>query len=125
MILGIGVDHVAVARFHRLLAHANERTLHRLALPRELAHCLAHARPAEAFAARWAAKEAVAKCLGSGFADGITPRSIEIERSPSGAPEVRLHDAALALAARRGIRRIHLTTSHDEATAIAFAVAES
>lgn len=125
MIVAVGIDHVAVPRFARLLEHASERTLRRLALPRELDYCLAHARPAEALAARWAAKEAVAKCLGSGFADGVTPTCIEIERSASGALDVRLHGAAQSLAARRGIRRIHLSTSHDEALAFAFAVAEA
>lgn len=125
MIVGVGVDHVAVARFARLLAHANSRTLQRLALPRELDYCMSHARPAEALAARWAAKEAVAKCLGSGFAAGVTPTCIEIERTPTGAIDVRLHGAAQEIATSRGIRRIHLSTSHDEAIAFAFAVAET
>lgn len=124
MIVGIGVDRIAVARFQRLLAKGHERSLERFLLARELLFCLIHPHPAQVIAARWAAKEAVSKCFGTGFTTAVRPLDMEIDRH-DGAPVVRLYRTTAATASRLGITRIHLSMSHDEAAAIAFAVAES
>jgi len=123
-IAATGVDLVEVARIEALWQRGGERFLQRLFTPAERAYCLLRHRPAESLAARFCAKEAVMKCLGTGWTGGVTFRSIEVVRAPSGAVAVALHGTAQELARRRGIARIHLSLSHGESTAIAFAVAE-
>jgi holo-[acyl-carrier protein] synthase len=125
MIVAVGVDTVEIARIERLWHNAGERLLQRLCTAGERDYCLARARPAAALAARFCAKEAVAKCLLSGFASGVTLRSIEVTRAPDGAVGVVLHGAAAELAANRGIRRVLLSLSHNDHSAVAFAVAEA
>jgi holo-[acyl-carrier protein] synthase len=124
MILGVGVDVCEVARFMRLWQAGPERLLDRVCIGEERAYCAAHARPHEAIAGRWCAKEAVAKALGTGFAHGVTPRTIEVQRAPDGSLRVALHGPAAQAAARRRIAAVHLSISHNEQTAAAFAVAE-
>ena len=77
------------------------------------------------FAGRYAAKEAVAKALGTGFTGEIAWLDIEIIRSPSGAPEVRLSESALVVAKEQGISRWFISISHSGAYAVASAIAEA
>lgn len=125
MIVSVGVDVVPIARLERLLAQSGERTWTRLCTPAEAAYCQSRARPAESLAARFAAKEAVMKCLGTGFAAGIGFVQIEVVRNAAGAVRVQLHGAAAARALQLGIRRCHLSLSHTDTTATAFVVAEA
>ncbi len=116
MILGVGVDVVEVARLGRSL----ERTpalLERLFTPAEQ-----EVGKLESLAARFAAKEAVAKVLG---APGLAWVEAEVVRLDNGAPSLVLHGQALALATSRGIAHWHLSLSHDAGIATAFVVAES
>lgn len=116
MITGVGVDVVEVARLGRSL----ERTpalLDRLFTPAEQA-----VEKLESLAARFAAKEAVAKVLG---APGLAWVEAEVVRLDSGAPLLVLHGDAAALATSLGITRWHLSLSHDGGFATAFVVAES
>lgn len=124
MIIAIGVDTVEVARIGALHQRGGERFLARVFTPQERAYCLASGRPAAALAARFAAKEAVMKCLGTGWGQGVGFLQIEVERAVSGSPGIALHGAAAAHAARLGIRTLHLSLSHSETDAVAFAVAE-
>ncbi len=124
MIVAIGVDEASVARFERMLREDGGKVYSRLCTDAEHAWCVSQARPHEALAARWAAKEAIAKCLGTGFDQGVTPRCIEVIRDGTGRVSVALHGAAAAAAAVAGIDRIHISMSHSEQRAIAFAVAE-
>jgi holo-[acyl-carrier protein] synthase len=118
---GIGTDLVAVERF----AQPDPRLLARLFTPAELAE-LDHGSPerrAERFAGRWAAKEAVVKALGTGFAQGIRFHDIEISRGVSGQPTVQLHAAAAQHLQALAADRLLLSISHDGGFALAFAVA--
>lgn len=124
MIVAIGVDMAPVARFADLLARAAERTYARLCTPHEAAYCRSRAHPAQALAARFAAKEAVMKCLGTGWASGLGFAQIEVVRAASGAVALQLHGAAAERAAALGIDRWHLSLTHTEALATAFVVAE-
>lgn len=124
MIVAVGVDSLPIARIEDLWQRSGERFLQRVFTDAERAYCLSRHRPGESFAARFCAKEAVMKCLGTGWAAGIGFRQIEVVRDAEGAVAVRLHDAAAALAAQRGIRRIHLSLTHTGDAATAFAVAE-
>lgn len=125
MIVAIGVDVVPVARMQGLLQRAGDRAYARLCTTAEADYCRSRANPAESLAARFAAKEAVMKCLRTGWAQGIGFAQIEVVRDAHGAVSVQLHGAAAACAAERGIRTLHLSLSHAGGTATAFVVAEA
>lgn len=81
--------------------------------------------PAESFAARFAAKEAVAKALGTGFSRGTTPASIRVRGGERSRPEIELVGAALDVARSMNVRRIHVSLTHTATTASAFVIIES
>ena len=118
--VAVGVDVVDVARF-ALALRRRPRMAERLFTSRER-HDTAD-RP-ERLAARFAAKEAVLKALGSGLGDAAF-RHIEVQRAPSGAPVIVLHAEAHELAAARGVATLHVSLSHTATTATAFVVASS
>lgn len=123
MIVAVGIDAVEIERIEQLLAREGSRFLQRVFTAAEAAYCESVARPAQSFAARFAAKEAVLKCLGTGWAAGTGFREVEVVRAASGSVSVRLHGEAAAHAERLGIRAIALSLTHTQATAMAFAVA--
>ena len=117
--LSVGVDLVEVRRIADLLADYGERFGRRVFTERERAGCHGHA---ESLAARWAAKEAAAKALGTGFGPvGFT--DIEVVEDEAGCPHLHLHGRAAELAAERGLSRWAVSLSHDGGMAIAFVVA--
>jgi holo-[acyl-carrier protein] synthase len=118
--VAVGVDIVDVPRFALALAR-RPRLVERLFTEREREDT--GERP-ERLAARFAAKEAVLKALGSGLGDASF-HSIEVRREVSGAPRIELHDEALVLAAALGIDAIHVSLSHTTTMATAFVVASS
>lgn len=124
MIVAVGVDAVAIARIQRLVQQSGERFVRRVCTDAEADYCRGRAHAAESVAARFAAKEAVMKCLGTGWGDGVGFRDIEVVRARGGDVQLRLHGAAAAHAARRGIRAWHLSLTHTATTATAFVVAE-
>jgi holo-[acyl-carrier protein] synthase len=117
----VGVDLCEVDRMRRVL----ERTpgfATRVFTGDERAYCRARRDPAERFAARFAAKEAVLKAMGAGLG-ACALRDIEVVRSDSGAPAIQLHGAAADLAAARGIDAWHMSLSHVAAVAEAVVIA--
>lgn len=124
MIVGVGVDTVAIARLEDLLAAQGERLWRRLCTDDEAAYCRSRARPAESLAARFAAKEAAMKCLRTGWAEGVGFRDVEVVRDESGAVSLRLHGAAAMRATALGVRRWHVSLTHTDADATAFVLAE-
>lgn len=125
MIVGLGTDIVGVARVRSLMERHRERFLERWFDPREAAY-IADARDgADRAAARWAAKEALAKALGTGFADGIVPSQIAILPGPGGAPRLELVGAALARAQALGANRWYVSLSHADGMAVATVILES
>ncbi len=123
MIVAVGVDAVEVQRVQRLLK--NDGFVERIYTESERAYCLERARPTESFAARFAAKEAVMKCLGTGWSRGVGFRQVEVQRKASGELSVALTGRALEVSQEREIGRIHLSLSHTAGQAVAFAVAEA
>jgi len=117
--LSVGVDLVEVRRVTLIAERYGERFGHRVFTERELADC---GMRAESLAARWAAKEAVAKALGTGFGP-VGYLEIEAVQDEAGCPHVHLHGRAAALAEARGLTRWALSISHDGGMAIAFVVA--
>lgn len=121
MIVGIGIDVVGIGRMQRILARHQDRFLARWFDPRELPA----ATSAERIAARWAAKEAAAKALGTGFVGGVVPSQIAIIALPSGAPSLQLSGPALARAQALGATRFHVSLSHADGVAVANVILEA
>lgn len=117
----VGVDLVAVCRLRRMLEEV-PGALERVFTERELRRC-AGPRAAERLAARYAAKEAVLKAIGTGISGRLALIDVEIIREPSGRPVVLLHAAAAEHATRQGIESVAVSMSHSEGMALACAVA--
>ena len=121
-ILGLGVDICEIERMERALErHASIRE--RVFTPEEIAYCESRARPAESYAGRFAAREAVIKALG-GYR-GRRWQDISVTRSPSGAPTILLQGNAKQRADALGVGRVLVTFTHERASAVAFALAVS
>jgi len=124
--LSVGTDLVEVARVARVIDRHGARFLRRVFTPAELAACGAGepgaALRVESLAARWAAKEAAAKALGTGIGH-VTWLEIEVLQDGAGCPSLQLHGRAAALAAEKGLARWALSLAHDGGLALAFVVA--
>ena len=118
-VISLGLDLVEVPRIRDLLERHGERFKERTFSPSERAYCDRNADPAMHYAARFAAKEAVAKALGTGFSDGVSWSDIEVLRADNGQPTIALHGGAAKRAADLGIQRILLTLSHTKDVAAA------
>ena len=124
MILGTGIDIVEVGRIESSYQRFGERFLNRLLLPEEIRYCMAHRVPGPYLAARFAAKEAVAKAFGTGIGRELGWLDMEVFRKASGEPCLALHGKALGLMAARRALRVHLTLSHAQHYATAMAIIE-
>lgn len=124
-IVGIGTDRVVVARIESALQRFGERFVRRVYTDDEHAQARNKGLLARRLAMLFAAKEAVAKALGTGFHQGVAPKHIETIHRPSGKPEVFLHDGAARAAERLGVTIVHVSLSDDDGIAMAFAIAES
>jgi holo-[acyl-carrier protein] synthase len=122
-IVGIGTDIVECFRIGRMIEEHGELFLTRVYTPREIGYCRARRTATEHFAGRWAAKEAIMKCLGTGWRRGIGWTDLEVRNAPGGQPHVCLRGAARDLARQLGVSEILLTLSHCRAYATATAVA--
>ena len=120
-VIGIGTDLVELDRF-RLALRRTPRIAERLFSDEERAYAARRRDPTERLAARFAAKEAVMKAMGVGLWK-FPLRDIEVVKAPSGAPSVRLHGRAAAMAAERGVSEWRLTLTHTDRVASAIAVA--
>jgi len=125
MILGIGTDRIAVARVRASLERFGDRFVQRVYTQCEYRQARARGDLARRLAMLFAAKEAVAKALGTGFHQGVTPRLIETIHQPSGKPECILHGAAKAAAGQLGVNAVHISLTDDDGIAMAFAIAET
>ena len=119
--IGIGTDLVEIERFRQSLERSpgiRERTF----TAAECAYADARHDPAERYAVRWAAKEAVMKAMGVGLG-GVAMSDIEVVRADSGEPSIVLHDTAATKATELGITSWKITLTHTESLAQAIAVA--
>jgi holo-[acyl-carrier protein] synthase len=120
-IVGVGLDAAEVHRLEEVIARYGDRFLRRVYTEREITYCVARRRAAQSFAARFAAKEAAMKALGTGHAQGVTWRSIEVVRR-HGPPQLEFHGAAKArLAALHGDAAL-LTLTHSDTLALAHVI---
>ncbi|HEU0013253.1 MAG TPA: holo-ACP synthase [Longimicrobium sp.] len=125
MIVGVGLDLVRIARVEDFVRRRGERALRRVFTAAEQARCASSRAPAESLAARFAAKEAFFKALGTGWGTGGRWTEVEVVSAPSGAPSLRLSGRAAETAAARGVARIHLSLTHSDDTAAAVVVLEA
>jgi len=125
MISGIGIDTVEIARFRRFLDEGNQAILARIFTEPERGKCNARKDAASCYAARFAAKEAFLKALGSGLRDGISWHDMEIVNNESGKPDLRITGRAHKIFAEKGLRTAFLSLSHDGGQAVAMVVLEA
>lgn len=125
MVLGLGTDMIEIARIEHSIARFGESFLRRIYTPAEIAYCQQKKKTAaESFAARFAAKEAGAKALGTGISRGVTWCELEVLRLPGQRPTLHLSGRAAAIAARLGVRHLAVSLSHTRELALAVVIAE-
>jgi holo-[acyl-carrier protein] synthase len=125
MIVGSGIDLAEIGRIRHSINRYGDRFLNRIYTPGEQAYCLRKRNSAESFAARFAAKEAGAKALGTGISRGVSWLEIEVIRQPGGRPTLQFHGRAAQVAARLGAVRAALSITHTKDLAMASVVLEN
>lgn len=125
MIVGLGLDVAEIDRIEAAITRHGAPFLERVFTPGEVAYCERHRQRFERYAARFAVKEAAMKALGTGWAQGVRWRDIEVVREPSGKPTLRLEGVARKVADRLGVRHISVTITHSGNLALAQVIFES
>jgi holo-[acyl-carrier protein] synthase len=125
MIVGIGIDVIQNERIRQSVTRFGGRFLNRIYTESEIGYCNKCADPSIHFAARFAAKEAAFKALGTGWAAGVKWKDIEVQRLASGQPELHLFDEALARAVFLGAARFHVSLTHDQLVSCAVVILET
>ncbi|NYF88249.1 holo-ACP synthase [Tunturiibacter empetritectus] len=125
MVLGVGTDLIETRRIQESIDRYGERFLERIFTEGEIAYCVRKKKnAAESFSARFAAKEAGAKALGTGISRGVTWKELEVRREASGKPTLHLSGRAAELAKAMGVRRVQLSLTHSRELAMAVVVVE-
>jgi holo-[acyl-carrier protein] synthase len=125
LVAGLGTDLMEIARIEQSIARFGDRFLARVFTPGEIAYCRRKKNAAESFAARFAAKEAGAKALGTGISQGISWLEVEVTREPGGRPGLRLSGRAAERGHALGVTRISLSLTHSRDIALAVVILES
>lgn len=125
MIVGTGIDIAEVPRIRQSIERFGDRFLHRVFTEGEMRYCDSKANRAERYAARFAAKEAAMKALGTGWNHGVRWRDCEVVRMPGGRPTIMFHGKAAEFAARLGAKNAALSISHTAEQAIAQVILEN
>lgn len=124
MILGTGIDLAEVDRIRQSIERYGERFLKRVYTPGEIAYVERKANKFERYAARFAAKEAGMKAIGTGWRRGVTWQDFEVANLPSGRPTLRLTGVAAQVAERMGVKRVSLSLTHTTQNGMAFVILE-
>jgi holo-[acyl-carrier protein] synthase len=124
MIVGSGIDLVEISRIQQSVQRFGQRFLNRVYTPNEQAYCLRKRNSAESLAARFAAKEAGAKALGTGISHGVSWLEIEVVREPSGRPTIKFHGRAAEIARAMGVSHVALSITHTATLSMASVVVE-
>jgi holo-[acyl-carrier protein] synthase len=124
MLIGTGVDLIEIERIAQSIERYGDRFLRRIFTDHEIDYCSRKRSSAESFAARFAAKEAGAKALGTGISRGVTWNEFQVEREPGGRPTLQLRGRAALLATQLGVRTISLSITHTATLAMASVMME-
>ena len=125
MIVGTGIDIAEVHRIGEAMERFGARFLHRVFTEGERRYCDSKANRVERYAARFAAKEAAMKALGTGWSRGVRWRDIEVCRQPGGRPTISFHGQAGEVASKLGAVHVALSLSHTADQAIAQVILEN
>lgn len=124
MIVGTGVDLAEVDRIRESIERFGEKFLKRIYTEREIAYVERKANKYERYAARFAAKEAGMKAIGTGWRKGVRWQDFEVVNLPSGRPTLKLHGVAAEFAARLGVTNIQLSITHTAQSGLAYVILE-
>jgi len=124
MIIGTGVDVVEIARIRKILERLKDRFISRVFTSAEQQFCNQHRDPAPHYAVRFAAKEALFKSIGTGWAKGVTWLDVEVLREQQEAPVLKLHGEAQRLSESMGAHKVHVSLSHSDQWAVAMVILE-
>lgn len=125
MIVGTGIDIAEVPRIQYAIERFGQRFLERIFTTEEMRYCDSKANRVERYAARFAAKEAAMKALGTGWNYGVRWRDCEVVRMPGGRPTIHFHGKAAEIAGKLGTKNAALSISHTQDQAIAQVILES
>lgn len=125
MIVGTGIDIAEVPRIRETIARFGIRFIQRVFTEGEIRYCDSKANRIERYAARFAAKEAGMKALGTGWNFGVRWRDIEVARKPGSRPTLLFHGKAAEFASRLGTKNVALSLTHTSEQAMAFVILES
>ncbi|MGB8988386.1 MAG: holo-[acyl-carrier-protein] synthase [Candidatus Sulfotelmatobacter sp.] len=125
MIVGTGIDIAEVPRIRKAIERFGNRFLQRVFTSTEILYCDSKANRVERYAARFAAKEAAMKAIGTGWNHGVRWRDCEVTRMPGGRPTLTFHGKAAEFAARLGVKHAALSLSHTAEQAIAQVILEN
>jgi holo-[acyl-carrier protein] synthase len=125
MIVGTGVDLAEVDRIRKSIERYGDRFIHRIYTPAEIAYVERKANKFERYAARFAAKEAGMKAIGTGWRRGVRWQDFEVANLPSGKPTLRLHGVAAKFAEKLGVKNIALSITHTAELGMAHVILEN
>jgi len=125
MIVSIGIDLVEISRLEDVFARRGDRFRARVFTELEIDYCESLGSKFASYAARFAAKEAVMKALGTGWSEGVGWKDIEVVSQPGEAPTITLHGQALETMLAIGASRVHISLTHSGNLAMAQAVLEN
>lgn len=124
MIVGTGVDLAEVDRLRKAIERYGERFLERIFTPGEIAYVERRGSRYQRYAARFAAKEAGMKAIGTGWRRGVRWHDFEVANLPSGKPTLKLYGVAAEIAQQQGVRSVWLSVTHTNTLALAFVILE-
>ena len=124
MIVGTGIDIAEVPRMAQAVERFGERFLRRIFTEGERRYCDSKANRIERYAARFAAKEAALKAIGTGWNHGIAWTDVEVKREPGGRPTIAFHGKAAEFAAQLGVKNVSLSITHTKEHAMAQVILE-
>ena len=124
MIIGTGLDIIEIKRIKNSIEKYTPNFEQRVFSPGEINYCQSQGDPAKHFAARFAVKEAVSKCLGTGISETLGFKDMEVVHEKSGKPVLKMTGKGQELFKKLKLKTIHISISHDRTHAIAHAIAE-
>ena len=124
MIIGNGIDLCEVSRIRQSIERFGEKFTQRVFTPKEIAYVERKANKFERYAARFAAKEAGMKAIGTGWRHGIRWQDFEVTNLASGKPTLAFHGVAAEVARRLGVKNVSLSMTHTSEMAMAMLILE-